>query len=87
MYFNVVLTVFQIDHIFLGVCKTVRTTFQCIVVVQLLGEGPEKAHNNWTELGQIFRIFSPRLENNDTLKCSSANFAHTLRYVVNVENS
>ena len=26
------------------------------------------------------------LENNDTLKCSSGSFAHTLRYVVNVEN-
>ena len=44
MYFNVVLTVFQIDYIFLGVCKAVRNTFQCIVVVESLGEGPEKAH-------------------------------------------
>ena len=34
----------------------------------------------------LFRTFSPRLENNDTLKCTSDSFAHTLKYVVNVEN-
>ena len=33
MHFNVVLTVFHIDHISQGVCKTVRTTFQCIIVL------------------------------------------------------
>ena len=52
-------------------------------------KGPEDlrwSHNYWTDLGQTFRTFSPRLENNDTLKCSSDSFAHTLRYVVNVEN-
>ena len=86
IHFNVVLTVFHIDHISQGVCKTVRTTFWCIIVLQSRGEGPEKAHNYGTDLGQIFRTFSPQLENNDTLKCSSDSFAHTLRYVVNVEN-
>ena len=46
----------------------------------------EKAHNYGTDSGQIFRTFSPQLENNNTLKSSSDSFAHTLRYVVNVEN-
>ena len=86
IHFNVVLTVFHIGHISQGVCKTVRTTFWCIIVLQSRGEGPEKAHNYGTDLGQIFRTFSPQLENNDTLKCSSDSFAHTLIYVVNVAN-
>ena len=86
MHFNVILTVFHIDHISQNVCKTVRTTFQCIIILQLQGEGPEKAHNYGTDLGQIFRTFSPRLENNDTLKCSYDSFAHTLRYLVIGEN-
>ena len=41
IHLNVVLTVFHIDHISQGVCKTVRTIFQFIVVLQLRGEGPE----------------------------------------------
>ena len=85
-FFNVGLTVFHIDHMSQGVCKTVRTTFWCIIVLLLWGEGPVKTHYYGTDLGQIFRTFSPQLENNDTLKCSSDSFAHTLRYVNNVEN-
>ena len=85
IHFKAVLTVFHIDHISQGVFKTVKTTFQCIIVLQLREEGPEKAHNYGTDLGQIFRTFSPQLENNDTFKCSSDSFAHTLRYVVNME--
>ena len=85
IHFNVVLTVFHIDHISQGVCKTVGTTFQCIVVLKLEGEGPEKAHNYGTDLGQIFMTLSPRLEKNGTLQCSSDSFVHILRYVINVE--
>ena len=81
--FNIVLTVFHIDRISLGVCKTVKTTFWCIIVLQSWGEAHEKAHNYGKDLGQIFRTFSPQL---DTLKCSSDSFAHTPRYVDNVEN-
>ena len=54
-----------------GCVQNCRTTFQCIVVLQWQGEVPEKAHNYGTELGNFFRTFSPCLENNDTLKCSS----------------
>ena len=86
IHFIVVLTVFHIIHKCQGVCKTVRTTFWCIIVLQSLGEGPEKALNYGTDSGQIFRTFSLQLENNDTLKCSYDSFAHTLIYVVNVEN-
>ena len=80
IHFNVFLTVFHIDHISQGVCKTVGTTFWYIIVLQSRGEGPKKAHNYGTDSGQIFRTFSSQLENNDTLKCSSDSFAHTLRY-------
>ena len=66
--------------------KNVRTTFQCIFVLQVGGEGPE----NLSRIGPIvmclFMTFSPWLENNDTSKCSYDSFAHTLIYVVNVEN-
>ena len=83
---NVVPTGYHIDHISQGVCKTVRTTFQCIVVLQLRGEGPENLSRICPIVMCLFRTFSPRLENNDTSKFSSDSFAHTLRYVVNVEN-
>ena len=86
IHFNVVPTVFHIDHISQGVCKTVRTTFQCIVVLQLRGEGPEKLSRICPIVMCPFRTFSPRLENNDTSKCSFDSFAHTLGYVVNLEN-
>ena len=82
---NAVLTVFHIDHISQGVCKTGRTTFWCIIVIQSRGEGHEKANNYGTDLEQIFRTFSPQLENNNRLKCHSDSFAHTLRYVINVK--
>ena len=86
IHFNVVSTVFHIDHISQGVCKTVRTTFHCLNVLQLQGEGPENL-SRICPIGRcLFRTFSPRLENNDTSKCSSDSFAHTLRYMVNVEN-
>ena len=84
VHFNVVLTFFHIYPIYQGVCKTVSTTFWCNIVLQSQGEGHEKAHTYGTDSGQIFRTFSPQLENNNTLKCSSYSFAHTLRYVVNV---
>ena len=86
IHFNVVPTVFHIDHISQGVFKTVRTTFQCIVVLQLRGEGPENLSQICPIVMCLFRTFSPRLENNDTSKCSSDSFAHTLRYVINVKN-
>ena len=80
IHFNVVLTVFHINH------KTVRTIFQCIVVLQLQGEGPENLSQIRPIVMRLFMTFSPRLENNGTSKCSSESFAHTLRYAVNVEN-
>ena len=86
IHFNVVPTVFHIDHISQGVCKTVRTTFQCIVVLQLRGEGPENLSQIYPIVMCLFTTFSPRLENDDTSKCSSDSCAHTLRYVVNAEN-
>ena len=49
---------------------------QCIVVLQSQREGHEKNGKNGKDLEQIFRTFSPRLENNDMLKRSSDNFAY-----------
>ena len=64
-------------------CRNYIEMYQC---PSIAGEGHEKAHNYGTDSGQVFRTFSPQLENNDTLKCNSDSFAHTLRYVVHVEN-
>ena len=75
---HVVLTVFHIDYISQGVRKTVRTTFQCIVVLQLRGEGPENISWICPIVMCLFRTLSPLLENNDTSKCSSDSFAHTV---------
>ena len=47
IHFNVVPTVFHIDHISQGVCKTVRTTFQCLV------------SSNCPIVVCLFRNFSP----------------------------
>ena len=80
------MTVFQIGHISQGVCKTVTTTFQCIIVLQLRAEGPENLSRICVIVMCLFMTLSPRLENNDISKSSFDSFAHTLRYVVNVEN-
>ena len=61
IHFNVVLTVFHIDHISQGVCKTVRTPFQCLVVLQLRGKGPENLSRICPIVMCLFRTFSPQL--------------------------
>ena len=45
-----------------------------MVVLQLRREGPEKLDIYGLNLGQLFMIFSLRLEDDDTLKCSSNKF-------------
>ena len=77
---NVVPTIFYNDHIFLGLCKIVRPTFQCIIVLQLHGEGPENLSKISLIFPLLFRSFSLRFENNDTLKCSSDNFENCGHY-------
>ena len=86
IHFNVVLTVSTLTT-YLRVCAKLLELHFNISLFSNRGEKVlKKAHNYGTDLGQICRIFSPQLENNDILKCSSHSFAHTLRYVVNVEN-
>ena len=85
IHFNVVSTISHIDHTSQGVCKNVRNTFQCVIVLQLRGEDPENLSQICPIVMCLFRTFSPRLENNGASKCSSDSFAHTLRYVVNVK--
>ena len=50
------------------------------------GECPENLSRICPIVMCLFRTFSPQLENIDTTKCGSDSFAHTQRYVVNVEN-
>ena len=64
-------------------CQNYILIYHCSPIA---GEGHIKAHNYGKDLAQIFRTFSSQLETNDTLKCGSDSFAHTLRYVVKVEN-
>ena len=71
IHFNVVPTIFHIDHISQGVWKTVRTTFQCIIVLKLRGEGSENPSQICPIVMCLFMTFSLRLDNNDTSKCSS----------------
>ena len=58
IHFNVVPTVFHIDHISQGVCKTIRTTFQCIVVLQLREEGLENRSQIVAIVMYLFRTIS-----------------------------
>ena len=59
IHWNVVPTIFHSDHISQGLWKIVRTTFQCSVVLQLQGEGPEKSENYGADL-PLWVVWSPR---------------------------
>ena len=47
---NAIPTIFHAQNIYHHAWKIVRTTLQCIVVLQLRGEGLEIYENCWTEL-------------------------------------
>ena len=55
---NVVLTIFHTQNIYHYLWKIVRTTLQCIVGLQLQGEGHEMEKNCGTNLPNIFPCFS-----------------------------
>ena len=44
IHWNVVPTIFHNDHISQGLCKIFKIKFQCIVVLQSRGEGPENQY-------------------------------------------
>ena len=68
-------------------CQNYISMYHCSpIVLQLQGESPGNLSRICPIVMCLFRTFSLQLENNDTSKCSSDSFAHTLRYVVNVEN-
>ena len=75
IHWNVVQIIFHMVHISPGWCKFIRTTFQCIVVLQWRGEGPENQSQIYPISPQVFWTFSPQFKSNNTLKCSSHNFA------------
>ena len=81
IHFSIDPTVFNIDHISQGVCKTVRTTFQCLVVLQVREEAPENMSRICPIVMCLFRIFSPQLENNYTSKCSLVNVENCQNYI------
>ena len=65
MHQNVVLTIFHTQNIHHYVWKTVRTTLQCFVGLQLRGEGHEMEKNCWINMSHSFPCFSnllPRIE-------------------------
>ena len=53
LHWNVVPKKFRYDHISQGVWEVVKTTYQCIVVLQLRGEGPESRES----MGHIYKTF------------------------------
>ena len=57
IHFNVVLTVFNIDHISQGVCKTVRTKFWCINV--LLTNADRSTNIFFEEKKMVHKCTSP----------------------------
>ena len=58
MHQNIILTVFHAQNINHLVWKTVRTTLQCIVGLQLWGEGHAMEKNCGTNLSDSFPCFS-----------------------------
>ena len=89
MHQNAVLTIFHTQNICHHVWKIVRTTLQCIVVLQSRGDDP-KSYETRVQICHIvfllFMTFSPRLENNDTLQYSSDNFRYMVTYILCMEN-
>ena len=87
---NEVLTIFHTQIIYHLAWKTVKTTLQCIVGLQLRGEGHENEKKLWDKsvfIGFLaFQTFSPWLENNKTSKCDSESFPHMVTYILCVEN-
>ena len=86
---NVVPTIFHTQNIYNNVWKIVRTTLQCIVGLQLQGEG----HEMEKTVGQIcpivflaFQTFSLGLENNKTSKCGFESFPGMATSIMGVEN-
>ena len=68
---NVVLTIFHTQNIFHHVWKTVRTTLQSNVGLQLQGEGHEVEKNCGTNLSHSFSFFSnlfPGIEEPQNMK-------------------
>ena len=89
IHWNVVPTTFQLNLICQGCWKIVGLTFN----VSLFSNQREKVLILVESRGQmcpivflLLRTFSPRLENNNTLKCWFDNFPTTLTYVVKLEN-
>ena len=68
---NVVLTIFHTENIHHNVWKTVRTSFQSNVGLQLQGEGHEMEKNCGTNLSHSFPCFSnllPRIGEQQNIK-------------------
>ena len=57
IHWDMVLTIFHNEHICQGLSIIVKTTFLCIAVLQLRGEGPEKLNNHGTNQSHTFTSF------------------------------
>ena len=89
IHWNVVLAIFQHNHICQHRWKGTRSTFECMVIFQSRGQGPDSCWKYMTDLSRSFPSFwtlSPGFENNHTFKCWSGIFPTILTYMIMLEN-
>ena len=86
---NVVLTIFQHDHICQDCWKNTRSTFECTVIPKSRGQAPKKMETTrqiCPVLSTRIWTLSPGLENNQTLKSWSGSFPTILKNMIMLEN-
>ena len=89
IHWNVVLAIFQHNHICQDCWKNTRSTFICMVIPKFRGKGPKR----WRTKRQICPILStriwtlsPGLENNQTIESWSGIFPTILTFMIMLEN-
>ena len=88
-HWNVVLAIFQHNHICQVCWKNTRSTFECMVILQSRGQGSDSCWKYRTDLSRSspsFWTLSPWFENNHTFKCWSGIFATILTIMIMLEN-
>ena len=91
IHWNVVPAIFQYNHIYQGCWKAVKATILMYCCYPIQGTRSSFLLKVGTDLSRsfkknLFRIFPPGLENNNTIKCWSSNFPTSLMYMTMLEN-
>ena len=73
-------------HICQDCWKNTRSTFECMVILQSRGQGPDSCWKYGTDLSRSFWILSPGFENIHTFKCWSGIFPTILTYMIMLKN-